>query len=162
MAVDIKVQATNTGPVTLNLNGVGAVSVKFRGSDVKPGDLVDGQIYRFYYDGSFFQLAAVRDRTVRRTTYVVLSGGGLFSGYETELFIVGRSDVGRYSIALATPAASPSDWGARIFAGNAGGSLNVGANEKTKNSSTMTFQTRNGGNNYEEATSLDIEVWINR
>lgn len=162
MAVDIKVQATNTGPVTLNLNGVGAVSVKFRGSDVQPGDLVDGQIYRFYYDGSFFQLAAVRDRTVRRTTYVVLSGASLFSGYNTDLFTVGRSDVGRYSIALANPAASPSDWGARIFAGNAGGSLNVGANEKTKNSSTMTFQTRNGGNNYEEASSLDIEVWINR
>ena len=162
MAVDIKVQATNTGAVTMNLNGLGAVSVKFRGADVEPGDLVDGQIYRFYYDGSFFQLAAVRDRTVRRTTYVVLSGGSLFSGFSTELFTVGRSDVGRYSIALTAPAASPSDWGARIFAGNAGGSLNVGANEKTKNSSTMTFQTRNGGNNYEEASSLDIEVWINR
>lgn len=162
MAVDIKVQATNTGAVTLNLNGLGAVSVKFRGADVKPGDLVDGQIYRFSYDGSFFQLASVRERTVRRATYVLLSGGSLISGFTTELFTVGRSDVGRYSIALTAAAASASDWGARIFAGNAGGSLNVGANEKTKNSSTMTFQTRNGGNNYEEASSLDIEVWINR
>ena len=48
---------TNTGPSTLNLNGLGAHSVKrATGANVNPGDLQQGMVAGFVFDGTNYQL----------------------------------------------------------------------------------------------------------
>ncbi|MFN3858430.1 MAG: pyocin knob domain-containing protein [Caulobacter sp.] len=58
MAVLVKVQGTNTGPATLNVNGLGAVTIKLKGANLPAGALKDGVISKFVYDGTFWQLLA--------------------------------------------------------------------------------------------------------
>src|SRR5690606_11078524 len=57
----IKAAATNTGPVTLNIDGLGARNVKKMGESGKEsleaGDIVSGGIYTVDYDGSEFILS---------------------------------------------------------------------------------------------------------
>ncbi|MDP2258483.1 MAG: pyocin knob domain-containing protein [Caulobacter sp.] len=156
MAVDVKIQATNTGPATLNLNGLGAVSIKRAGAALRAGDLVDGQISRFIYDGSFWQLARSVDAVTRHAAYVSSPTGG-FSGIAWTLT---RQSTGNYTITLVNPADSAWNWGFKIALGNAGGSQNLGYQEKTKSASAVTFQVRNGGNNLDDPSSMDIEVWV--
>jgi hypothetical protein len=59
MAVLIKIQGDNTGAATLDLNGLGAVSIKLKGNNLPAGALRDGQIAKLIYDGSFWQLQGV-------------------------------------------------------------------------------------------------------
>lgn len=160
MALDVKVQGTNTGAATLNVNGLGAVSVKRLGADVRAGDLVAGQIYRFVYDGNFFQVAGVVDAVLRGQTYAV-TGGGVSSGGTVALFSLSWISNSRYRITLTAPAASAGDWGANITCGNSAGSTNLSANQKSKTSQIMEFEVRNGGNNLSEPSTLDIAVWVN-
>lgn len=53
-----KAGSTNTGPATLNVNSIGAVSIKKTGStlDLVAGDIVSGEIVTVLYDGTNFQL----------------------------------------------------------------------------------------------------------
>ncbi|HPK03987.1 MAG TPA: hypothetical protein PLS90_16190, partial [Candidatus Sumerlaeota bacterium] len=53
----VKVANTNTGPATLNINNLGAKTIKKNGSAaLGAGDLVVGQLIRVAYDGTNFQL----------------------------------------------------------------------------------------------------------
>jgi hypothetical protein len=53
MPVTFKVTATNTGPVSLNLNGRGDKPIKRQdGSDLMPGDLAAGSIVTLIYDAA--------------------------------------------------------------------------------------------------------------
>ncbi|MEK3684941.1 pyocin knob domain-containing protein [Paenibacillus sp. FSL R10-2736] len=54
LRVSIKVHAATTGPVTLNLNGLGAKSIKKPNGNNPP--LVQGGVYTVIYDGSVFTL----------------------------------------------------------------------------------------------------------
>ena len=57
MVVNVKIGTTNVGPCTLNVNGLGAVSIKRAdGNDPDNGDLIAGQIASFIYDGTNWQL----------------------------------------------------------------------------------------------------------
>lgn len=56
LAVEVKMNATNTGATTINVNGLGAKSVQFGGVALVAGQLVAGQVYCFIYDGTNFQL----------------------------------------------------------------------------------------------------------
>lgn len=51
-----KIANTNTGPVTVNINGLGAVSLKgASGQALVGGELIAGGIYRIAYDGASFR-----------------------------------------------------------------------------------------------------------
>lgn len=58
MTVSFKANTTNTGACTLNINSLGAKSIKKNGDlDPGDGDIVAGQIVTVIYDGTNFQLA---------------------------------------------------------------------------------------------------------
>lgn len=58
-----KLAGTNTGAATLNVNSLGAKTIKKMSggalADVEAGDLVNGGIYTFKYDGTYFQVMNV-------------------------------------------------------------------------------------------------------
>lgn len=55
LSLTIEVTTTNTGAATLNLNSLGARSIKrSNGADVTAGDLTDGDIISLIYDGTNF------------------------------------------------------------------------------------------------------------
>lgn len=55
-----------TGPATLNVNGIGAVSIKKMGSaDLQTGDIVSGQEVEVIYDGASFQTSSIPARPPR-------------------------------------------------------------------------------------------------
>lgn len=158
MQVLVKVANASTGAATLNLNGLGAVSIKRNGSDLRPGALVAGQIYRFTYDGSFWQLGGQMDQVVKDASYWTYSG--VLSG-SSPFFTMSRPTTGTFVITLAagvTPATT-ADWGVKIFLGT-GANINLSPNEKGKTTGGLTFECRNGGNALADPTSLDIEIWV--
>lgn len=54
---DVQIPNTNTGTATINVNSLGAKTLKKRVSvDLSAGDLIANGIYRFSYDGTNFQL----------------------------------------------------------------------------------------------------------
>lgn len=55
--VAAKIKATNTGPATINIDGIGATTIKKHGTEaLEAGDLVAGKVSLFAYDGTNFQL----------------------------------------------------------------------------------------------------------
>lgn len=55
--VAAKIKETNTGPATINIDGVGAKTIKKHGTEaLEAGDLVAGKVSLFAYDGTNFQL----------------------------------------------------------------------------------------------------------
>lgn len=57
MMLFVKVNTGNTGAATLNVNTLGAKTIKKFGTlDLETGDLLAGVIYQFVYDGTNFQL----------------------------------------------------------------------------------------------------------
>ena len=53
------VATTNTGAATLNLNSIGAKTIKKKATqDVSAGDLLAGTVADVYYDGTYFQLVS--------------------------------------------------------------------------------------------------------
>ncbi len=56
-SIEVKVANTNTGAVTLAVSGLSAKDCRKNGTTaLGAGDLVAGQVYRFTYDGTYFQL----------------------------------------------------------------------------------------------------------
>lgn len=54
----VKAIALNTGPTTLNVNGLGSVGVvDMAGSALVGGEIVAGRVYEFIHDGTHFQLS---------------------------------------------------------------------------------------------------------
>jgi hypothetical protein len=54
-----KADVSNTGAATLNVNGLGAKTLKKEGTfDLRTGDIKAGQICRVTYDGTYFQLTS--------------------------------------------------------------------------------------------------------
>lgn len=61
LAVEVMVAVTNTGAATINCNSLGAVAIERPdGSDLRPRDLVAGQVALLLYDGAVWQLATPR------------------------------------------------------------------------------------------------------
>ncbi|HWE52005.1 MAG TPA: hypothetical protein VG273_19590 [Bryobacteraceae bacterium] len=56
MTVSLRAGGTNTGPVTLNVAGIGPVSVLLDGVTPNAGQIVSGYSYALYYDGSGFNI----------------------------------------------------------------------------------------------------------
>lgn len=74
MVVRVKIATTNTGAVTINLNGLGAKNiVSSTGSPLAAGDLPAGAIIELRYDGTNFQRASSSGG----------GGGGAYYGVDT-------------------------------------------------------------------------------
>lgn len=56
--VSVMAANTNTGNVTFNFAGFGAIAVRNEGAQIKPGQIVAGSIYTVIYDGTQWQLLA--------------------------------------------------------------------------------------------------------
>lgn len=60
MPITFKATHANTGSATLNVNALGAKTIKKRGtSNLESGDIVSGQIVTVVYDGAYFQMISV-------------------------------------------------------------------------------------------------------
>ena len=70
--LELELNFTNTAAATLNVSGLGAVAIK-KGADqdVEPGDLRSGGVYRFAYDGTYWQVA---DPSLPGRLYAELAG----------------------------------------------------------------------------------------
>lgn len=70
--LELKLNFTNTAAATLNVNSLGAVAIK-KGADqdVEAGDLRSGGVYRFAYDGTYWQ---VSDASLPARLYAALAG----------------------------------------------------------------------------------------
>ncbi len=56
LSVTVQAAYANTGNVTFNFAGLGAVAVKNEGQQIKPGQIVAGGLYLLEYDGTQWQL----------------------------------------------------------------------------------------------------------
>lgn len=54
----VKSNATNTGSMTINVDGIGALTCKKAGANLAAGDFVSGDVYAFGYDGTDLNLIA--------------------------------------------------------------------------------------------------------
>lgn len=86
-----------------------------------------------------------------------VSGGVVTDQFSNGYSIV-RNSSGDFTITLDVAAASAASWVAMITCGH--GSLNVSAEDVTQTSSTLNFQTRNGGNSLNDPTVLKIMIFI--
>ena len=75
----VKIANTNTGPSTLNINGIGAKPIVYGNGDaLSAGDLVVGSIAELWYDGTQFQLCPTHT-THLSGTRVALTGVIMFA-----------------------------------------------------------------------------------
>lgn len=56
LSINLRIHASNTGASTLNLNGLGAVSIRLLNSALTGGELVVNATYKLIYDGTYFQV----------------------------------------------------------------------------------------------------------
>ena len=79
----IKISATNTGSVTLNLNSLGAKTLKKMNngvlSNLDAGDLISGMITQVFYDGTHFQLIRIGTQKTQWTPNFVANTGSIVS-----------------------------------------------------------------------------------
>jgi hypothetical protein len=82
LVVRFKVGGNNTGPSTLNVNGLGAVSIRRPDgvSTLIAGDLVAGVLAEVCYDGANFQLAVMASvSSNHHTRTTITSGSGTYT-----------------------------------------------------------------------------------
>lgn len=56
LSFNLRIHTTNTGASTLNLNGLGDVSIRLLNSALTGGELVVNATYKLIYDGTYFQV----------------------------------------------------------------------------------------------------------
>jgi len=75
MPIVFKATHANTGAATLNVNGLGAKSLKKYGANnLEAGDIVSGQIVTVIYDGTYYQVAPVPKAPYGPLNYAVTTG----------------------------------------------------------------------------------------
>ena len=79
-----KAANTNTGTSTLNVNGIGAVTIKVDSNILSAGDIQAGQIYSVVYDGTDFQLVSVPHGIVNGN-YTVNADERISEWYTTQI-----------------------------------------------------------------------------
>ena len=116
MGIRIKIANANTGPTTVNLNGLGAVALtRADGTPLQENDLYVGMIADILHDGDKFQLANSTGLTALRSIgngvdiYQGKIGGvhsirSLVAGANITLTLVeSPADSGEYAISIAGP-----------------------------------------------------------
>lgn len=98
-----KANHTNTGAATLNIDALGAQSLKKFGgtSDVAAGDIVSGQMVTAIYDGANFQIISALTSTATSGSQFYGAGSGNFvvgaGVYSLEVELVGAGGGGGFS-----------------------------------------------------------------
>ncbi|MEE9926445.1 MAG: DUF2793 domain-containing protein [Brucella anthropi] len=64
---------TNSGPSTLNLNGLGAKAIKSGGSELRGGEIADGCVCTFVFDGEQWQYVGVVQQRVSIPTTIFVN-----------------------------------------------------------------------------------------
>lgn len=114
--INVKINTANTGPVTINLNGLGAVDVVDRiGAALAAGDFVANEVVKMVYDGTRFRLIRLSDKgnqSIASAGWVKLGGGlimqwGGFSG-TTQSANVNSGVYESNSISVSWPIAFPN------------------------------------------------------
>lgn len=59
MPITFRANHTNTGPATLNINGLGAKSIRRINQNLAPNQILNGQIVTVMYDGTYFQMVSI-------------------------------------------------------------------------------------------------------
>ncbi|WP_420962842.1 DUF2793 domain-containing protein [Brucella sp. IR073] len=107
MKIDLLISATNTGAVTLDLNGFGAKNVYYNGSnEVRAGDLQQGAIVTLIYDGANWQLTPTGSPKRYLSTNLFIDGGEIIPNfrvpagvYTIDVQVVGAGGGGGYAAA---------------------------------------------------------------
>ena len=115
------VAVTNTGPVTININGVGAIAIKRLDgvTALVAGDFIAGQIVMIQYDGTNFQMltpsgtlpANIVTGTplpwltrVAPTGYLLANGSAVSRSTYAALFSAIAPSLGAFTVTIASPA----------------------------------------------------------
>ena len=97
LRIAIMAASANTGASTLNVNGLGAVSIKkYVNQDLVLGDILANQIVEFVYDGTNFQITMMSTGQSGYSGFSGYSGSGV-SGYSGYSGYSGFSDYSGYS-----------------------------------------------------------------
>jgi hypothetical protein len=121
---------TNTGSTTLNIDSLGAVTIKRNGANLVGGELQAGQVATVAYDGTNFQLVSpASGQSLATNGYIVLPGG-LYVQWGQAAF------GGQSSVGVTFPVAFPTAvFTVYATAGGTGGNLPITAG----NTSTSGF-----------------------
>jgi hypothetical protein len=93
MEMITKVAVTNLGASTLNVSGLGPITIKrMDGGALESGDLIAGQVAHFFYDGTFWQLVNARQNVIKlltaNTTFYVNGTTGHDTNYNGTAAVV--------------------------------------------------------------------------
>ena len=99
----ISIPAANTGACTLNVNGLGAEAIKSAGSDPWSGALEADKWYVFVYDGTNFEVTAIK-----QVTAASISPGTDKQFLRTNSTPAGQWESAYYGTGQAIPAAAGS------------------------------------------------------
>lgn len=95
MVVRFKANTANTGTCTLNVNSLGAITIKKDGNvDLLDNDIKANQLVELIYDGTNFQMLSPRSNTptiVSPTAYTVICAGTTSTGALQSVASVGTS-----------------------------------------------------------------------
>jgi hypothetical protein len=87
LEMTVKVGNTNTGPATVNVNGLGNKAVlRADGSALQAGDLTAGRIVHLVYDGDNFQILGASEAVALAAETAAAASATLASGYATTAF----------------------------------------------------------------------------
>jgi hypothetical protein len=94
----VKFTNANTGAATLNLNAIGAISIKKSGTDaLSAGDIAAGQVLQLFYDGTNFQVVGGG------------GGGGVGAAQDIEEVLTEGDDAGGLQIKNIGTPTDPAD-----------------------------------------------------
>lgn len=163
---------TNTGAITLNINGLGAKSiVKSDGTALTAGDVASGQFTEIVYDGSAFRIisgagvkytGAVSATSVTATTVTGTTVSGTLSGNGAAITALDGSSIATGTIADAR---LPATMSGKSFTTDVsinqtlsvgttnGGGIEVGRTNGTASPAFIDFHT--------SATAVDYNVRLN-
>jgi hypothetical protein len=121
--IRFKANFTCSGSSTVNINGIGAATLKKYGgaTNLASGDIVSGGIYTLSYDGTNFQVLELNSTATSVTGFPMTASGDRW-GVIAPVAADGVMEVGRY-IDFHTSDGDTSDFAARLDAG--GGALTL-------------------------------------
>jgi hypothetical protein len=130
LEMTVLVGNTNTGPATVNVNGLGNKSVlRADGSALQAGDLTAGRIVHLVYDGNNFQILGASESVALAAETAAAASATLASGYATSAF-------GYQTSAAASAAAAAAS--ATAAAASAATAATAVSGYVAKSGSTMT------------------------
>ncbi len=147
-AFNIKINATNTGPTTINISGLGTKSiVKLATIALTGNELIAGQIYRIVYDGTNFQYLGSTIYGYKSTDIASATTTNLASVTGDFIHITGTTTITSFGTATAGQERSLVFDGILTLTHNATSMiLPGGASITTAGGDTAIFRSEGGGN----------------